>query len=204
MGNVSKRLLAIAVALTMVLTSGIGVFAASSPTLGTTGNVVTHFYPAEGIATVSYDPATAAVSYKIYVNGVLAATSTTTSATINIVDGQFYDIQVSAVDKNGKESALSAATSDTLSKRWNAKTTIKKLKGSKKKISVEWKKVSGATGYMIQVAKKDGSWQTVKTVGNKSKTTIKKLKKGKYEVRVRPVNGAFLGVYTGAKTVKVK
>jgi hypothetical protein len=204
MGKATKRLLAIAVALAMVLTSGIGVFAASSPKLGTVGNVYTHLYPAEGIGVITYDPATAAVSYKIYVNGILTTTSTTTSATINIVRGQFYDIQVAAVDKNGKESALSPLGYDTLSKRWNATTKIKKLKGGKKKVTVEWKKTKGATGYMIQVEKKDGSWQTVKTVGKKTKTTIKKLKKGKYNVRVRAINGAYLGVYTAAKSVKVK
>lgn len=70
------------------------------------------------------------------------------------------------------------------------KTKISKVKGAKKKLTVNWKKVSKATGYQVQVAtdkkfKKNKKSLTI----SKNKTiskTIKKLKsKKKYYVRVR-------------------
>ena len=70
------------------------------------------------------------------------------------------------------------------------KTKISKVKGAKKKLTVNWKKISKATGYQVQVAtdkkfKKNKKSLTI----SKNKTiskTIKKLKsKKKYFVRVR-------------------
>lgn len=70
------------------------------------------------------------------------------------------------------------------------KTKISKLKGAKKKLTINWKKISKATGYQIQVATDKKFTKNKKTVNiSKNKTistTIKKLKaKKKYYVRVR-------------------
>lgn len=87
-----------------------------------------------------------------------------------------------------------------------------KCKGGKKKISLKWKKVSGATGYQIQISKKKkGGYKTVKKInsGKSLGCTIKKLKKKKkYYFRIR----AFVkksgvtkyGKWSGIKAVKTK
>ena len=97
------------------------------------------------------------------------------------------------------------------------KTSIKKVKGAKKAISVTWKKVSGVKGYQVQVATNKKFKKNKKTVTIKkqktTKTTVKKLKaKKKYYVRVRTyktvkINGKSIRIYSGwskAKTVTTK
>lgn len=92
-------------------------------------------------------------------------------------------------------------------------TKIKNAKGSKKAVSVEWKKVSGVKGYQVQVAtdkkfKKNKKTATVKKQKT-TKVTIKKLKaKKKYYVRIRTyktVNGKKVySSWSKVKTVKTK
>ena len=91
---------------------------------------------------------------------------------------------------------------------------MKKAKSTKKKtIQVQWKKLSGVTGYQVQTAldkkfKKGKKTYTVKKAKT-TKKTIKKLKsKKKYFVRIRAyktVNGKkYYGSWSKAKSVKVK
>jgi FtsZ-interacting cell division protein ZipA len=93
------------------------------------------------------------------------------------------------------------------------KTSIKKVKGAKKAISVTWKKVSGVKGYQVQVATNKKFKKNKKTVTVKkqktTKTTVKKLKaKKKYYVRVRTykiVNGKKVySSWSKVKSVKTK
>ena len=86
-----------------------------------------------------------------------------------------------------------------------------KVKGSKKKITVTWKKNSKASGYVIYYSKKKNSgYKTLATIKKNSKVKFKKgkLKAGTYYVKMRPYlsrNGKKLyGSYTAVKTVKVK
>lgn len=94
------------------------------------------------------------------------------------------------------------------------KATVKKAKSAKKKtITVQWKKLSGVTGYQVQAAldkkfKKGKKTYTVKKAKT-TKKTIKKLKsKKKYYVRVRAyktVKGKkYYGSWSKAKKVKVR
>ena len=94
------------------------------------------------------------------------------------------------------------------------KVTVKKVKSTKKKtIQVQWKKLSGVTGYQVQTAldkkfKKGKKNYTVKKAKT-TKKTIKKLKsKKKYFVRVRAyktLNGKkYYGSWSKVKSVKVK
>ena len=92
-------------------------------------------------------------------------------------------------------------------------TSIKKAKGSKKAVALEWKKVSGVKGYQVQVATNKKFKKNKKTVNIKrqktTKTTVKKLKaKKKYYVRVRTykiVNGKKVySSWSKVKTVKTK
>lgn len=93
-------------------------------------------------------------------------------------------------------------------------TSIKKVSSPKSKsIKCTWKKISGVTGYQIQIAtdskfKKGVKTYTVKSSKTVSKT-IKKLKgKKKYYVRVRTYKktGAVTGysAWSGKKSVKTK
>ena len=92
-------------------------------------------------------------------------------------------------------------------------TSIKKAKGSKKAVALEWKKVNGVNGYEIQVATDKKFKKNKKTVTIKkqktTKTTVKKLKaKKKYYVRVRTyiiVNGKKVySSWSKVKSVKTK
>ena len=92
-------------------------------------------------------------------------------------------------------------------------TSIKKAKGSKKAVALEWKKVSGVNGYQIQVATDKKFKKNKKTVNIKkqktTKTTVKKLKaKKKYYVRIRTykiVNGKKVySSWSKVKSVKTK
>ena len=89
----------------------------------------------------------------------------------------------------------------------------KTVKAAKKAVSVEWKKVSGVSGYEIQVATDKKFKKNKKTVTIKkqktTKTTVKKLKaKKKYYIRVRTyktVNGKKVySSWSKVKSVKTK
>ena len=91
--------------------------------------------------------------------------------------------------------------------------TPKTVKAAKKAVSVEWKKVSGVSGYEIQLATDKKFKKNKKTVTVKkqktTKTTVKKLKaKKKYYVRVRTyktVNGKKVySSWSKVKSVKTK
>ena len=92
------------------------------------------------------------------------------------------------------------------------KAKIKKVKGYKKALEVSYAKVSGASGYQLQVATEKKFKKIKKTVtAKKSKTKVKisKLKKKKkYYVRVRAYKSAsgkkVYGAWSKVKTVKTK
>lgn len=94
------------------------------------------------------------------------------------------------------------------------KATIKKAKSTKKKtITVQWKKLSGITGYQVQLGTNKKITKGKKTYTVKkaktTKKTIKKLKsKKKYYVRVRAYktqnSKKHYGKWSKIKTVKVK
>ena len=113
-------------------------------------------------------------------------------------------------DKAAAEQALSEAQNNSFAAL--AKASLGKVKGAKKKLTVNWTAVADAEGYEIIVAKnkacsRDARTYTVKN-GSVVKKTIKKLKKGKYFVRVRAykeLNGnTVCGAFSKAKKVRVK
>lgn len=94
------------------------------------------------------------------------------------------------------------------------KVTLKKVKSTKKKtITVQWKKVSGVTGYQVQIAlnktfKKGKKTYTVKKAKTVKKTVKRLKRKKKYYVRVRAyktVKGKkYYGKWSKVKKVKVR
>lgn len=87
-----------------------------------------------------------------------------------------------------------------------------KLTAGKRKVTVSWKKLSGASGYVVyRSAKKSSGFKAVRTIkkGSTVRYTNTKLKKGKryyYKVRAfRTVNGKkVFGRYSAVKSIKAK
>ena len=78
----------------------------------------------------------------------------------------------------------------------------------KKRISLKWKKVNGATKYKVKWVLGRGKKVKTKTKSLKGKTTsyaLKGLKKGKtYKVYIRAYNKSGWGKWSRAKKVKIK
>ena len=91
-------------------------------------------------------------------------------------------------------------------------SAVSKVKGAKKSFTVNYKKAKGATGYQVQYSKNKyfaSGNKTVKVKGAKNvKKTVKKLKAGKYYVRVRTYKTVkkktYYSNWSKAKAVKVK
>ena len=207
MGNkLMRKMVAVFVAAAMILTSGIGVFAAGSPAVGQVSNESVESYADYSSRTMTVTCATVANAnkYDVYLNGVLAGTSTTPAVSLaGLTAGATYDIVV--VASNSSSQSTSVVINKTTSKRWFKTMKIKKVKKGKKKATVTWKKVKGATGYQIAYSKDGKTWK-YKFIkgGKKTKATIKKLSKGKWYFKVRPVKGNYLGILSGTKSCKVK
>ncbi|MBE6775883.1 MAG: fibronectin type III domain-containing protein [Ruminococcaceae bacterium] len=135
-----------------------------------------------------------------------------TSATVKkLKTGTTYKFKVVAVAGKYKSKDSSTVSGSTKP----ATVSLKDLRSKKKKeIVVEWKKVSGVTGYEVQYStSKKFTKKTTKTVTIKKqktvKTIIKKLKsKKKYYVKVRAyktVNKVKVyGAYSKVKSIKCK
>ena len=125
--------------------------------------------------------------------------------------GASYKYAVSALAAAGEETLEGAKSGSISVKPVPGKTSVK-LSAGKKKITVKWKKVSGASGYVImRSAKKSSGYKMVKTVrkGSAVSFTNKKLKKGKkyfYKVRAyRNVDGKKVyGAYSAVRSAKAK
>jgi hypothetical protein len=81
------------------------------------------------------------------------------------------------------------------------------VKGGRKKASVQWKKNATGKGYELQLSRKKSFSSIDKKVTVKKNTTVKAtvkgLKKGKYYVRIRTVNGSARSDWSKVQTVKV-
>ena len=193
--KVMRKMVAFVLALAMVLTSGIGVFAAGSPTVGKVTKVNTTGDSNEKSMKITWTKKGNADKYIVKV-GKKSYTVKGTSLTVKTKPNSRYNISVTPVygKKTGK--AVYAA------KRWAKTTKITKAKAGKKKVTLTWKKVKGATSYKVLMYKK-GSFKTVKTVKG-TKATIKVSKKGKYSFKVVPVKKGYVGVRSKAKVGRAK
>lgn len=87
---------------------------------------------------------------------------------------------------------------------------VKKVSGGKKKVTVRWKKTSGATGYQVYYStRKDMKGAKIRTVGKKKTScTIKGLKKKtRYYVAVCPVRtsgNTYDGILSSIRSAKTK
>ncbi|MCO7121962.1 family 10 glycosylhydrolase [Ihubacter massiliensis] len=113
-----------------------------------------------------------------------AGSGTTSYKNSKLTAGKTYYYKVRAY-KGGTTYSFSSV----VSKKPKPKTPSISTKAGKRKITVSWKKVSGASGYKVyRATKKSGKYKTVKTIKSSKtrKYTNKKLKKGKrYYYKVR-------------------
>ena len=106
-------------------------------------------------------------------------------------------------------SCRKALSKTTIAKKTLAKPSIKAT-GAKKSVKITWKKVSGATGYVVEM-KSGKKYKVVKTItkGKTTSFTKKGLKKGrKYSFRVKAVvksgSKKAYSKYSSVKTAKAK
>lgn len=193
--SIIRKMITVTLALALVLTSGIGVFAAGSPTVGKVTKVTSQGSQNEKSLKIVWSKQGNADKYIVKV-GDKSYTVKGTSYTAKVKANKTYKITVTPVygDKKGK--AVSA------NKRWTKTTKITKAKAGKKKVTLTWKKAKGATKYQVYQLK-GGKWKVVKTV-KKTSATIKVGKKGTYKFRVRPIKGSYIGIESKVKSGKAK
>lgn len=205
--SIMKKMVVFVVAAALVISSGASVFAASSSEVGAVKSVNSDIKYTQKTTVITWTAVSDASAYNVYKNGKFVKQVKGTSFTLTgLKDGETFTIAIAPVAKDGKTvGAKTVVKGKTLSMRWMKNIKIKKAKKGKKKATVTWKKVKGATGYQILYSKDGKTWKTkfVKG-GKKTKATIKKLSKGKWYFKVRAVKGNYLGGYSKTKTAKVK
>lgn len=163
----------------------------------------------------SWNAVKGAESYVLYYragSGKWSSVKTTkTSVTVKkLKAGTTYKFKVVAVAGTNKSKESSTVSSTTNPSAVTIKRAVSKVK---KQVVVEWKKLSGVTGYEVQYSTSKKFKSGNKTVkikkGSTVKTIIKKLKSKKtYYVRVRAyktVNKVNVyGSYSKVKSVKCK
>ena len=116
--------------------------------------------------------------------------------------GKKYYYYVKAVNEAGSSEA-----SSSLSKYYLADTTLSTPKSTKSGITLKWKKVTGADGYMVYRKTGSGSYSKIATVKGNSKITYtdKKAKKGKtYTYKIKAYKSKTYSAYSNAKKIKDK
>lgn len=132
-------------------------------------------------------------------------TLTGTSYTVKkLKAGTSYKFAVKAYSKADGETLWASSYKTITTTTKPATPTLKATAGSKQ-ATISWKKVTGATGYVVYMQDEFGDYEKIGTTKNTSYTR-KKLTKGEtYYFRVRAyktVDGK--NIYGGYKTVKVK
>jgi len=166
---------------------------------------------------VSWNKVKDADKYEVYratsKNGKYSKISTTTKTNVtntkNVKTGKTYYYKVRALAEINGDVVYSNYSSVKSAKPVLNKVMGVKAKAGKKKVSVSWKKVDGATGYKIYRANSaSGKYKVVKTIksGKSVKWTNSKLKKGKtyrYKIKAyRTVDGK--KVYSPSYSAVVK
>jgi len=220
--SLTKKLVAAAVSMTLVLGSAAFGFAATSPTQGSTeptpapqASVAVHSEGTDGnYAQKSFKvdyTGTHAVKYKVAyrVRGGKwhYVTTTNKSYTIkNLKSKGLYEIKVAGINKDGKIGAYSR-----VSYRYMAKVNLKAKAKRHGKVKITAKRVKGLTGYQIKYSTskdmKNAKSVYVKTKKNLNKT-LKLAKNKTYYIQVRPLlkkgGKTYVGIIESTRTVKTR
>jgi hypothetical protein len=219
MGKFTKKIVAIFVTLTMVLSSAAFAFAADSPGHGADdGDKAGVAKVTKQNSTMDYTKKTMRVTYKANKNAVkfkvayrtqggkwkYVTTKNKNYTLKNLKDKGLYEVKVAGINKDGKVGKYT-----TLYRRYMRKSSFT-AKASKGSVKITTKKISGVSGYQIRYSTKSNmsGYKTVTVKTTKALSKTLKLKKGTYYIQVRPfktVNGKrYVGTYTTKRKVTVK
>lgn len=166
----------------------------------------------------SWSKVTGASGYKVELLNskgkvVKSATTTSTSYTFKSLSKvTTYKVRVTAYKTIDKKAVYSTVSTTITTSTAPAAATLSKVTAGSKSATPTWKKVSGASGYQVMYST-SSKFKSAKTAtiskGSSTKTTIKKLTKGKtYYFKVRAyktVDGnKVYGAWSSVKSVKVK
>lgn len=126
--------------------------------------------------------------------------------------GKLYQFRTAAVRKASSGSNQITGKYSRISYRYYQGMKRFRAKAKKKSIRLTWKKISGASGYLVRISEnKDFSdYKLIKVnKGSAKGCTIKGLKSGKtYYVRVRPFmkkgGKTYTGILSGIRKIRVK
>lgn len=116
--------------------------------------------------------------------------------------GKKYYYYVKAVNEAGSSDA-----SKSKSILYLADTTLSTPKSTKNGVTLKWKKVTGAEGYVVYRKTGSGKYEKIATVKGNSKVTYtdKKAKKGKtYTYKIKAYKSKTTSAYSNAKKIKDK
>lgn len=209
----TRKLLAVLMAIAMIMTSGIAVFAAgeTSPGEGTKTPTIVNMGTNDSFLNKTFRfkwKGTNADYYKAGMRTKGGSWKTVNTGTTQYRDwkglktGQLYEFRAQAFTNDSPKGATS-----TYSYRW-MQSVKASARGAKGKFTVKWNKVSGATTYQIQYSK-SASMSSPKYAYAGSRATSKTISaaKGTWYYRIRPVKksgNSYIGIYNGVQSVKVK
>ena len=215
MGNkTARKMFAVLIALVMIMTSGISVFAAGTKSpdqgntnpprvsnLGTTDSYMNkwfnHKYSGSNVDYFIDQMRTKGGSWQ-------SATTKKTSPQkmwSGLKDGGLYEFRVIGVNKNGR------ATSP-VAYRWMKSVKASAKSNKSGQFTINWQKVSGATTYQIEYSK--SSKMTSPKYAYASSSSVSKTlsaSKGTWYYRIRPVKKSgnqYVGIYNAVQSVTVK
>ena len=163
---------------------------------------------------VTWNKVSQAAGYEVYQNSKKIADVKTNSYTkTKLTTGTKYTYKVRAYKLNGTEKVYSGYSKNvTATPNLSTVSNVKVKNSSKKSVKVTFKKVNGASGYVIyRATKKNGKYKAVSTLkkGTAVSYTNKKLKKKStyyYKVRAYKKVGkkTVYGAYSKTVSVKIK
>lgn len=176
----THRILAVLIAVVMVMTSGIAVFAAGSNTGGSTAPET--YVEVQGKTVIVNNP-TDVIKYKMY------GKKKYKTASSNVLTGL----------KKGKRYVI--FTGGKVYKVLIAGGKVKKATVKKNKVTVRISRKKGAKKYVIRAVRVSDGKVVKKTV--RSLTKKLKLEAGEWQITVTPKNGKYVGQTSAVKTVVV-
>ena len=179
----TSKLIAVFVALALMMTSGISVFAAGSPTQGSTAKPTS----VEVASTTSITVTTSAAAVQYKVKGGKWKTVAVTNGVANLTGLK-------------KHKNYTIKIGDQTFYKMTCKGKIKSAKKKGKKVTVKIAKKKCAKKYVITCVRADGK-VVKKTV--KSLSAKLKLESGTWTITVTPKNGKYTGKASVAKTVTI-
>ena len=181
----TSRLVAVFVALALMMTSAVSVFAAGTPSPAKPTPVVPTSVEVASNTSIAVTTSAAAVQYRV--KGGSWNTVAVTNGVANIT----------GLSKHKK---YEVKVGDQTFYKLTCSTKIKSAKKKGKTVTVKFAKKKCAKKYVVTAVRADG--KVVKKTVKKSPAKLK-LSKGTWKITVTEKNGSYVGKASAAKTVKI-